>query len=150
MPKKKRLTEPEVHALITKEARYRLGCEDFAPDFTLHQTEVDRTRYPNANWDVLEMHNSDAWLPDARGIQGADARQTSSDRLERYQAMSNLRRVLGDGSLNASAQSGSQSVELLHCRAHPSWRSDKRSVDFCLVDVKAGAKSSNRADTSLP
>ncbi len=39
VPKKKPgLPEAELHALIPREAKYRLGCQDFAPEFTLHQT----------------------------------------------------------------------------------------------------------------
>ncbi len=65
MPKKKKLTEPEVHALIVKEAKYRIGCNDFEPDFTLHRVEGgDLARYPYANWDVQSVRNADAWPPD--------------------------------------------------------------------------------------
>ncbi len=52
VPKKQNRTEQEIHAMIIKEAQYRLGCTDFDPEFTLHRTEVDPTHYPSANWDV--------------------------------------------------------------------------------------------------
>lgn len=53
MPQKKTLTEQEAHALIVKEARYRQGCADFAPLFTLRRAEPDTSgRYPRANWDA--------------------------------------------------------------------------------------------------
>ncbi len=35
MPKKRKLTEQDVHAMIVKDAKMRLGCADFAPDFTI-------------------------------------------------------------------------------------------------------------------
>ena len=64
MPKKQR-TEQEIHAMIVVDARMRLGCKDFAPDFTLQRTEVDRSgRYPSANWDVDETRNAEIWAPD--------------------------------------------------------------------------------------
>ncbi len=64
MPKKSKRTEAEIHALIIREAKYRLGCTDFEPDFTLHPTDVDPTRYPSANWDVEGAKNVEAWKPD--------------------------------------------------------------------------------------
>jgi len=36
MPKKQKRTEQEVHAMIISDAKTRLGCKDFEPDFTLH------------------------------------------------------------------------------------------------------------------
>ncbi len=48
---------------VEKDVKIRLGCKDFEPEFTLHPTEVDRTRYPSANRDVHETHNADTWLP---------------------------------------------------------------------------------------
>lgn len=63
MPKKPKLTEPEIHAMILSDAKIRIGCKDFAPEFTLHRTDVDPTRYPSANWDVHEMHKAETWLP---------------------------------------------------------------------------------------
>jgi len=53
MPKKKKLTEPEVHALIMKEARYRLGCSDFDPH-----------TFPHSNWNVASVENANSWKPD--------------------------------------------------------------------------------------
>ena len=35
--------------MIVSDAKIRIGCKDFAPEFTLHRTEIDSTRYPNAN-----------------------------------------------------------------------------------------------------
>jgi hypothetical protein len=64
MPKKQKRPEQEVHAMIVRDAKIRLGCADFDPEFTLHRTDVDPTRYPNANWDVQETRNADAWAPD--------------------------------------------------------------------------------------
>jgi len=63
MPKKPKRPEAEIHAMIVSDAKIRIGCKDFAPEFTLHPTEIDPTRYPNANWDVHKMHNADSWLP---------------------------------------------------------------------------------------
>lgn len=64
MPKKKKLTEPEVHALIMKEARYRLGCSDFEPQFTLHRVEDDPHTFPHSNWNVASVENANSWKPD--------------------------------------------------------------------------------------
>ena len=75
MPKKKKLTEPEIHAMILKDVKIRLGCKDLAPEFTLHRTDVDPTRYPNANRDVEGARNVEAWKPDcAEAFQEAVAR----------------------------------------------------------------------------
>jgi len=76
MARKKKLTEPEIHALIMKEAKYRIGCKDFEPDFTLHRVEDDRSGvYPQGNWDVQSVVNADTWLPDcAQAFQEAVAR----------------------------------------------------------------------------
>ena len=49
MPKKPKRPEAEIHAMIVSDAKIRIGCKDFAPEFTLHRTEIDSTRYPNAN-----------------------------------------------------------------------------------------------------
>lgn len=64
MPKKPKRSEGEIHAMIISDARIRLGCKDFQPEFTLHCTDVDPTRYPSANWDVGEMRNANTWPPD--------------------------------------------------------------------------------------
>jgi hypothetical protein len=58
MPTKKKLTESEIHAMIVKDAKYRLGCKDFEPGFTLWHVEDDR-----ANWDVHTVRNADEWEP---------------------------------------------------------------------------------------
>jgi hypothetical protein len=64
MPKREKRTEQEVHAMIVTDAKMRLGCADFEPNFTLHRTDEDPTRYPTANWDVQEMRNAGTWAPD--------------------------------------------------------------------------------------
>lgn len=65
MLKKQKLSEPAIHALIVKEAKYRIGCKDFEPDFTLRRVEDDRSGvYPHGNWDVESFRNADAWPPD--------------------------------------------------------------------------------------
>jgi len=75
MPRKKKLTEPEIHAMILTDVKIRLGCKDFEPEFTLHRTDVDSTRYPSANWDVEGVQSVEAWKPDcAQAFQEAVAR----------------------------------------------------------------------------
>ena len=70
MAKKEKRTEADVHAMILKDAKMRLGCTDFAPDFTLHET-----RDPMANWDVDSVRNVHGWLPDcAQAFKEAVAR----------------------------------------------------------------------------
>ncbi len=70
MPKKQRRTEQEVHAMIVRDAKMRLGCADFAPDFTLEEV-----RDPSSNWDVRIAGTADAWPPDcAQAFQEAVAR----------------------------------------------------------------------------
>ena len=64
MPKKQRRTQQESHDVIVKDAKMRLGCKDFEPEFTLHRTDEDPTRYPRANWDVESVLNVEAWKPD--------------------------------------------------------------------------------------
>ena len=56
MPKKQKGTEQEIHAMIVRDAKQRLGCADFAPEFTLHPTHDTR-----ANGDVREMRDADTW-----------------------------------------------------------------------------------------
>ncbi len=58
MPKKQKGTEAEIHALTVKEAKMRLGCGDFAPDFTLRET------HGSPNWDVAETRNEHDWPSD--------------------------------------------------------------------------------------
>jgi hypothetical protein len=75
MPKKQKCTEAEVHSMIVRDAKQRLGCAEFAPDFTLHRTDVDPTGYPSANWDVQDARNVDTWAPDcAQAFKEAVAR----------------------------------------------------------------------------
>jgi hypothetical protein len=64
MPKKPKRTEPEIHAMIISDAKIRLGCKDFEPEFTLHRADDDPARYPRANWDVSETCNAASWPPD--------------------------------------------------------------------------------------
>src|SRR5262245_11776171 len=53
MPKKKLLTEADPIALIVKEAKYRIGCENFTPTFSLRRAEPDGPgHFPRANWDA--------------------------------------------------------------------------------------------------
>jgi len=42
--------------MILQDAKMRLGCADFAPDFTVYET-----RDPSANWDVHSVRNRDDW-----------------------------------------------------------------------------------------
>jgi len=58
MPKKPKRSEAEVHAMIVKDAKIRIGCAEFAPDFTLHKVHD-----PRANWDVESARNVEAWPP---------------------------------------------------------------------------------------
>ena len=70
VPKKQKRTEQEVRATIVKDAKIRLGCADFAPDFTLHKAHDQW-----ANWDVHETRNADTWAPDcAQALKEAVAR----------------------------------------------------------------------------
>ena len=75
MPKKRKLKEPEIPAMILTDVKIRLGCKDFEPDFTLHRTDADPTGYSSANWDVEGARNVEAWKPDcAEAFQEAVAR----------------------------------------------------------------------------
>ena len=58
MPKKQKRTEAEIHALIVKEAKIRLRCTDFAPEFTIHEV-----RDPASNWEVRIAGGADGWPP---------------------------------------------------------------------------------------
>jgi hypothetical protein len=70
MPKREKRTEQEVHAMIVRDAKIRLGCADFAPEFTLHATHGSL-----ANSDVQETRNSDTRAPDcAQAFKEAVAR----------------------------------------------------------------------------
>jgi len=59
MPKREKRTEQEIHDMIVRDAKIRLGCKEFAPEFTLWRVEGDRT-----NWDVQSATNVDYWKPD--------------------------------------------------------------------------------------
>ena len=75
MLKKPKLTEREIHAMIVSDAKIRIGCRDFEPEFTLHRTDVDPTRRSSANWDVEGAQNVEAWKPEcAEAFQEAVAR----------------------------------------------------------------------------
>ena len=58
MPKKPKRPEAEIHAMIEREAKMRLGCADFGPDFTIQET-----RDPRANWEARGVDPA-GWLPD--------------------------------------------------------------------------------------
>jgi len=61
--------------MILTDVKIRLGCKDIEPEFTLHRTDVDPTRYPSANWDVEGAQNVEAWKRDcAEAFQEAVAR----------------------------------------------------------------------------
>ena len=56
--------------MIVRDAKIRLGCKDFEPEFTLWRVEDDR-----ANWDVQSATNVDDWPPDcAQAFKEAVAR----------------------------------------------------------------------------
>src|SRR2546425_7730975 len=59
MPRKQKQTEQEIHDMIVTDAKIRLGCADFAPDFTLRKAQDQW-----ANWDLDEAHNAETWTPD--------------------------------------------------------------------------------------
>jgi len=70
MPKRQKRTQGEGHAMIVRDAKIRLGCADFAPEFALHATHDSL-----ANWDVQEVRNADTWTPDcAQAFKEAVAR----------------------------------------------------------------------------
>jgi hypothetical protein len=58
MPKKQKRTEQEVRAMIITDAKYRLFCEDFAPEFTLREVRG------SPNWEVASTRNPESWAPD--------------------------------------------------------------------------------------
>lgn len=76
MPKRPKLPEAELRVLIVKEARYRLGCEEFAPEFTLYRLAPPgyATPVPGlapsifgrsiSNWDVRHVQNVETWKPE--------------------------------------------------------------------------------------
>ena len=70
MPKKQKRTEADVHTMIVTDAKIRIGCSDFEPDFTLRHVEDEW-----ANWDVQSATNVDDWKPDcAQAFKEAVAR----------------------------------------------------------------------------
>ena len=70
MPKKQKRAEPEIRAMIISDAKIRLGCKDFEPEFTLWRVEDDR-----ANWDVQSTRNVNDWAPNcAQAFREAVAR----------------------------------------------------------------------------
>ncbi len=77
MPRKKKLTEPEIHGMILKDVKIRLGCKDFEPDFTLNERAPGSGggSEESANWDVRETRNAATWAPDcAQAFKEAVAR----------------------------------------------------------------------------
>jgi hypothetical protein len=61
--------------MILTDVKMRLGCRDFAPEFTFPRTDVDSSYYPSANWDVEGAGNVEAWKPEcAEAFQRAVAR----------------------------------------------------------------------------
>ena len=66
MPKKQKRTEAEVRAMIVRDAKQRVGCQAFAPEFTLHERAPGSGAGSgdSANWDVRETRNADTWAPD--------------------------------------------------------------------------------------
>ncbi len=56
--------------MIVQDAKMRLGCADFAPDFTLYETGD-----PLANWNAHGARNLENWPPDcAEAFKEAAAR----------------------------------------------------------------------------
>ena len=66
VPKRPKLPEADLHAMIVQHARYRRGCPDFAPDFTLRERSpaFDGSSGGSANWDVASMRGAESWPPD--------------------------------------------------------------------------------------
>jgi len=65
MPKKQKRTEQEIRDMIERDAKQRLGCTDFAPEFTLYR-RAPRSgggSGESANWDVRETCNAETWAP---------------------------------------------------------------------------------------
>lgn len=64
MPRKKpKATEAEIHAMIVRDAKMRIGCQDFEPQFTLYKTHDDQSQW-RANWGLWQITNFDEWEPD--------------------------------------------------------------------------------------
>ncbi len=59
MPKKPKRPEADVHAMIVKDSKMRLGCTDFAPEFTIHEV-----RDPAGNWEIRLVGTADGWPAD--------------------------------------------------------------------------------------
>jgi hypothetical protein len=59
MPKERKRPEAEIHDMIVKDAKIRIGCADFAPDFTLRKAQDQW-----ANWHIHETRNAETWAPD--------------------------------------------------------------------------------------
>lgn len=66
MPKRPKLPEADLHAMIGREARYRIGCKDFVPAFTLRKRVpvADGRAGSAANWEMASTRNADTWPPD--------------------------------------------------------------------------------------
>ena len=66
--------------MLFRSAQQRLGCQDFAPEFTLHKRapKTGGGSGDSANWDVRETHNADTWARDC-----AQALKEAIDRARR-------------------------------------------------------------------
>jgi len=74
--------------MIVKDAKIRLGCADFAPEFTLRATHDSM-----ANWDVQETRNADTWAPDcAQAFKEAVARARRSSTLRGHRIRQEIKR----------------------------------------------------------
>ena len=49
--------------MIVRDAKIRLGCKDFAPEFTLYPTPDDQPQW-RANWALWRIENVQDWGPD--------------------------------------------------------------------------------------
>jgi len=58
MPKKPKRPEADIRAMIVKDSKMRLGCSDFAPEFTIYEV-----RNPAGNWEVRIAGDTEGWPP---------------------------------------------------------------------------------------
>ena len=93
--------------MIVRDAKMRLGCADFGPDFTLHET-----RDQLANSDVHTVRNVDDWPPDcAQAFKEAAARARPQVR----HRVAGVARLARQGAQPA-ANRATKEVRLSHCR----------------------------------
>ena len=79
MPKKPKRPETEIHAMILKDVKIRIGCKDFVPAFRLHRIEDDPRTFPHSNWNIASVEKADTWKPDcAQAFDEAVARARRS------------------------------------------------------------------------